>query len=72
MGFIDIYCMPLLIIQSLCFFPQKFPSFGNFFNFIMFRFSLKKKKVLMINYFCNKKLKANIIEIFVCNFKLFG
>ena len=28
----------------------------------------------MINYFCKKRLKANIVELrcFVCNFKLFG
>ena len=51
MGFIGTYCM-------------KFPNFGNFFNFFMFRFSPIKKKILMINYFCSKKLKANIIEIF--------
>ena len=66
MGFLDIYCItvPFLDYPLTMFFFQKFSNFGNLFNFFVFIFSLLKKKVLMINYFCNKKLKASIIEMF--------
>ena len=64
MNFIDIFCMPFWIIWSISFLSQKSPNLWNFFNFFVFRFLPIKTKVLMINYFCKKKLKANIVEMF--------